>query len=82
MACCGSKRNAYALQSKSMADGQQLKSYTDAYFEYTGETALSVTGSISRINYRFKRKGDRQLIDYRDVNGMMALPFLQKVKRG
>jgi hypothetical protein len=54
--------------------------WSDTYFEYTGETALTVIGNITRQRYRFNSKGDIQLIDYRDVSGMMAVPMVQKLK--
>lgn len=49
------------------------------HFEYIGQTALSVTGSVSGRKYRFLFQGDRQLIDYRDAPGMMAVPVLKRI---
>ncbi len=54
--------------------------WPDVSFEYTGETGLTVNGGVTGKRYRFKHKGEVQLIDYRDANGMMAISFLRKVK--
>lgn len=48
-------------------------------FEYTGKTALTVTGSITRKRYYFSHPNQAQKIDYRDAPGMMAVPLLKKV---
>ncbi len=51
----------------------------DQYFEYIGKTALSVIGNRTGKNYRFSFSGDKQIIDYRDVADMLAVPILHKV---
>lgn len=48
-------------------------------FEYTGRTALTVTGSITGQRYRFNHNGDVQIIDHRDASSMMGVPVLKKV---
>jgi hypothetical protein len=57
-----------------------VKIHEDIFFEYTGDTALTVTGTVTRKQYRFTGNGDIQLIDYRDTGGMMAIPVLRKLK--
>jgi len=64
--------------NKTVEEYSLLKVRTDVYFEYTGETGLTVIGSITRARYRFNGKGDVQLVDYRDTSGMMAVPMLKK----
>lgn len=85
MSCCGNKRNAWhrieAVHSyKTSLPNSSQKDREEAYFEYTGESALSITGPVSGKKYRFLFKGDRQLADYRDASGMMAVPVLKRVR--
>lgn len=81
MSCCGNKREELMLQLSSITPTTApTKMWNDVLFEYTGETALTVKGNISRTVYRFNSKGDQQLIDYRDASGLMAVPVLKKVK--
>lgn len=54
--------------------------WPDTYFQYTGKSALTVTGKITGKNYRFTKPGEMQVIDYRDASGMMAVPVLKKVR--
>ena len=84
MSCCGKKRNEYIADINNHAAiyFEPEKMREDIYFEYTGETALSVTGSITGNKYRFSKKGAVQQIDYRDAGSMMAVPILKKVKAG
>jgi hypothetical protein len=87
MCNCGKKREDYSagqssrLSNYKNIESPQNKIWNDTYFEYTGLTALSVTGKISGKNYRFTHPGNIQPIDYRDVSGMMAVPVLRKVNR-
>lgn len=55
--------------------------WPDAEFEYTGLTALTVTGSVTGKRYRFFHPHNVQKVDYRDAAGMMAVPVLKKVIR-
>lgn len=85
MSCCGNKRNAWqrieALHSHKVETPHgNIKMWEDVYFEYTGATALTVTGNVSGKKYRFLFTGDRQMIDYRDASGMIAVPVLKRVK--
>jgi hypothetical protein len=80
MSCCGNKREELAQQlSSNKIVTPVVKMWNDVLFEYTGNTALTVKGNISRTVYRFSAKGDTQLVDYRDVSGMMAVPVLKKI---
>ena len=85
MSCCGKKRTEYVQQSVNNNYVQPTSEYTptkifpDVNFEYVGATGLTVTGSITGNRYRFAQTGEVQLIDYRDVGGMMAVSVLKKV---
>jgi hypothetical protein len=85
MCNCGNKRNSYAEQSHKLSnevvsDGGAKKMWADAHFEYTGQSALTVTGSVTGKRYRFSFPGDIQTVDYRDAGAMMAVPVLKKAK--
>lgn len=85
MCNCGNKRNEYAGQSQKLSNAvpgikQTKKMWADIHFEYTGNSGLTITGGITAKRYRFNHRGDIQLIDYRDANGMMGVPVLKKVK--
>ena len=85
MCNCGKKRNQIKQQSpvfNQVVNSQPLPSPTiqkkpPVMFEYTGKTALSVIGSITRKNYRFNFPGDKQLIEFNDAGAMMAVPVLK-----
>ena len=85
MCNCGNKRNNYAQQSYKLSNDvvneeRTKKMWADIYFEYTGNTGLTVTGSVTGKKYRFNLPGDIQVIDYRDASGMMAVPVLKSIK--
>lgn len=83
MCNCGSKRQSF---SEKYIQKQPQPSYLPpperekVLFEYTGKTRLTAMGSITGKMYRFDFPGDQLLIDYRDANGMMAVPHLRKMK--
>jgi len=85
MCNCGNKRNALNHASHPLSSGvapeqRYAQLWPDVSFEYTGHSALSVTGSITGKKYRFHHPGDIQTIDYRDASSMMAVPVLKKIK--
>jgi hypothetical protein len=83
MSCCGRKRNgsaeSYSFKSSSVIQGSVRKMWEGSLFTYTGETGLTIKGNITGRKYRFRFKGDQQLIDYRDAGAMMAVPVLEKL---
>jgi len=85
MCNCGNKRNDYAtsgsfVQNNRKEETQKANIGQDSFFEYTGNTALTVTGNVSGKRYRFSEPGDKQLIYYRDVAGMMRVPVLRLIQ--
>ncbi len=48
-------------------------------FQYTGSTALTITGHITRRNYRFSFPGDIQPVVLSDAAAMAGVPVLKKV---
>ncbi len=83
MCNCGKRRTDYSQQTHSANSNTKLsnRSLSPAFssFEYTGKTALSVTGKITRTQYRFNTPGSRQNIDARDAPGLMSVPVLRKL---
>ncbi|MEO6734590.1 MAG: hypothetical protein ABIN01_25440 [Ferruginibacter sp.] len=86
MCNCGNKRNEYSTgQHMRIGNPQNIppqgkKMWPDVYFQYTGKSALTVTGKITGKTYRFTKPGEMKVIDYRDASGMMAVPVLKKVR--
>jgi len=70
------------LHSSPVADGQlpvtPVLVRPDIFFEYIGETGLSVKGYNTGKLYRFNFKGDIQPVDFRDANSMVGIPVLRK----
>ncbi len=84
MCNCGNKRDAVTSalsrpQNFTMPV-QKGSMWPDEYFEYTGKTALTVTGNISGKKYRFN-SGEKLLVDYRDASGLMKVPVLKRVTK-
>ena len=87
MCNCGKNRTALRQQStasqnyqhKTQLQPQPLQAKQTVIFQYTGKTALTVTGSITRKNYRFNFPGDIQQIDSNDAVAMKAIPVLKRL---
>jgi len=83
MCNCGKKRNQQQPQLQESTAGHRYAGPTEDWksmlFQYTGKTALTVTGSVTGKSYRFHQTGNIQSIDYRDVPGMRTVPVLKKV---
>lgn len=85
MCNCGRKRNELKQQSNVFnknnysVNQQPVQEKEQVLFQYTGNTALTVTGSITRKSYRFNFSGDKQSIEFSDAPAMMAVPVLKKV---
>jgi hypothetical protein len=48
-------------------------------FQYTGSTALTITGNTTRRNYRFSFPGDIQSVAFSDAAAMAGVPVLKRV---
>ena len=85
MCNCGKKRTELKQQPKAF--NMNIKTQTQpvvqqsntVLFKYTGNTGLTITGSVTRKNYRFNFPGDVQPIAISDANGMSNIPVLQRV---
>ena len=80
MNCCGSKRKSWQTQAAFSGESPAPPTTPEPIlFRYTGMRSLKVTGGISGRTYQFLSPGAEVLIDYRDVPGMAAVPFVEKV---
>ena len=85
MCNCGRRRNELRQQSTVInkniqnTSQQPVVKKEPVLFQYTGNTALTVTGSITRKNYRFNFSGDVQAIEFNDASAMIAIPVLKKI---
>lgn len=61
------------------ATASEISQAMESSFEYTGEAALTVIGSVSGKRYRFGKPGARLLIDLLDASDMKRLPVLRKL---
>lgn len=87
MCNCGKKRTGISQQPNTVNKNyfsatqptttSSLK--TPVQFKYTGKTALTVTGNITRKNYRFNFTGDIQTIDFNDASSLMSIPVLRRI---
>jgi len=50
------------------------------YFEYTGDTGLTVQGPITGKRYRFSGPGARVGVDGRDAASVAGVPNLRRVR--
>ena len=93
MSCCGKKRAdlrtpdafidrvspparpPFTAEARSVA----LEARPKIVFEYTGNTAMAVIGSVSRLRYTFIKPGSRVEVDARDRTALAAVPHLRHV---
>jgi hypothetical protein len=89
MSCCGSKRQQqFPLPPRPVASNSGVSSIptgvpgaarqTAAVFVYEGQTALTVTGRVTRRSYRFPHTGARIAVDVRDVPGLRGVAMLRR----
>lgn len=83
MACCGNNR--VIAQTTNSADGSSLpprpERYSVVYFQYIGNTGLTVIGRETRKFYRFDSPGAIVAVDSRDRRAMIAVPTLRQVEK-
>ena len=85
MCNCGKKRTELKQQPivhnkiNVVTTQSMLHKTAPVLFKYIGNTALTVTGNITRKNYRFSFNGDVQSIDFSDAASMAAIPVLKRI---
>jgi hypothetical protein len=76
MSCCGKFRSQ---ASASPAAPARTASYGTVAFEYTGQTALSVVGPVTRTTYHFAAPGARAFVDGRDSIPLATVRSLRRL---
>jgi hypothetical protein len=94
MCNCGKKRNELTQQRNvhvrpvsnlqhsplNISAQQPATQHTQTVlFRYTGNTALTVTGNVTRKNYRFNFPGDVQHVALGDAPAMSIINVLKRV---
>ena len=86
--CCGKNRMG-SSQTKTSPPSRGAQATTTpgsrqrssvAYFQYSGNTAMTVIGPISKMRYRFPSPGSRLPVDIRDRAALAAVPGLVQVQ--
>ena len=81
MPCCGQRRGQVATSGAVAAAGMRAPPRSRvAIYEYTGLTAMTVTGTLSGAHYRFASPGAKMQVDMRDVPSLSGLPNLRRVE--
>ena len=88
MSCCGQRRAQQRNTSSSAFTKERHPPRTSAdrmpmgsaYFEYTGETAITVIGGVTRRQYRFAAPGVPVMVDARDRSGLAKVPMLRETR--
>ena len=82
--CCGKSRtgNQYTIANRVSAAQASVSVglQSGPLFEYTGATALTVTGPITGARYRFNRHGSRLHVDPSDSAALSRVPVLRPVR--
>ena len=84
MPCCGNRRASAAATSAPKREQRpppvapSPSALPPVTFEYTGKTALAVTGPITRATYRFPVPGARVPVDARDAGAVAAVPNVRR----
>ena len=83
--CCGRGKGPLAASPQSPlpkhASGALARGLrVGVIYVYVGSTALTVTGPISGLIYRFDGPGARLIVDPRDCNAMRSVPHLARSK--
>ncbi|SFV31502.1 hypothetical protein [Thermoflavifilum thermophilum] len=85
MPCCGRKRQALtssrssnqaAIDEQAAASGY---SRPNIVFRYEGQMAAIFIGAVTGKKYRFRFRGDTQMIDSRDASAMSGEPLLRVI---
>ena len=87
MSCCGKARQAFRTTPQVSPRPMDPRAWPRPVslgeavsFEYTGDSTLTVIGSITRRAYRFNGPGAVLQVDVRDVPGMRAVPGLRATR--
>jgi hypothetical protein len=83
MSCCGKGRQPVSggVRHTPAPSQRVAQPPRDAvvYFEYVGNTGLTVQGRITGKRYRFNGRGARVAVDARDRGSLAGVPRLRQV---
>ncbi len=79
MGCCGQSRGTINTSGTVGGTKRPPPRPRAALFEYTGPTAMTVTGPMSGARYRFDGPGAKVQIDMRDAPSMVAVPNVRRL---
>ena len=83
MPCCGQQKSNLgygnqSVQTRKVTNARPAYRYS-IYFEYVGQTGLTVYGAATNKKYRFDRTGSRIEVDPRDRPSLSKVPNLREV---
>lgn len=81
--CCGRENNQglrieVHTPAQAPSNLRLSRSATEAQFEYTGKTALTVVSPLTRVKYSFPQPGARVVAHARDRSWMAFVPHLRR----
>lgn len=86
MCNCGKKRNMFTQQQAVYSKPANVvpqqpfaQNKQTVLFQYTGNTALTITGNVTRKTYRFNFPGEIQHIELSDAAAMSAVSVLKRI---
>ncbi len=85
MPCCGQQKTDFGFSSRGVqtrkptSNGMGSGYRYSVYFEYVGNTGLTVFGSATNKKYRFSGPGSRVQVDPRDRPSLAKAPNLREV---
>jgi hypothetical protein len=86
MGCCGrsvppsgASNSSGRPRSAQPAHAAEPRRYSHVFFEYTGASALTAVGGVTRKQYRFDRPGARVAVDPTDRDSLARVPNLRIV---
>ena len=85
MPCCGQQKtdlgySSHAVKSRKATNNSARPAHRySVYFEYVGNTGLTVFGSATKKKYRFNGPGSRVQVDPRDRPSLSKVPNLREV---
>ena len=86
MSCCGNQRSQVgetnATRMRVDPNGRNVHAppppQVAVWFEYVGQTGMTVIGGVTGKAYRFDRPGSRVRVDLRDEPSLFAVPNLRR----
>ena len=90
MACCGGSRRIHhkpapthsgAGRAAPGSPERDARRYSHAFFQYVGQTGMTVVGPVTGRRYRFAAPGQIVAVDPLDRRSVATVPSLRQVAR-